>query len=128
MTFAILNRQLRYWTPICYPHPKTTLSTYYKILKNIVMNKKIITVVTAHQLTADTIATAIGATEKHDGYYLGNGYAVTWTNGGVIEAGFKSSERFILNSGMDPKLILAHNFEFVMRDYDALVELQQERT
>ncbi len=28
------------------------------------MNKKIITVVTAHQLTADTIATAIGATEK----------------------------------------------------------------
>lgn len=85
------------------------------------MNKKIITVVTAHQLTADTIATAIGATEKHDGYYLGNGYAVTWTNGGVIEARFKSSERFILNSGMDPKLILAHNFEFVMRDYDALV-------
>ncbi len=85
------------------------------------MNKKIITVVTAHQLTADTIATAIGATEKHDGYYLGNGYAVTWTNGGVIEARFKSSERFILNSGMDPKLILAHNFEFVMRDYDELV-------
>ena len=28
------------------------------------MNKKIITVVTAHQLTADTIATAIGATEN----------------------------------------------------------------
>ncbi len=85
------------------------------------MNKKIITVVTAHQLTADTIATAIGATEKHDGYYLGNGYAVTWTNGGVIEARFKSSERFILNPGMDPKLILAHNFEFVTRDYDELV-------
>ena len=66
------------------------------------MNKNLITVVTAHQLTADTIATAIGANEKHDGYFLGNGYAVTWTNGGVIEAKFKPSERFILNSGMDP--------------------------
>ncbi len=91
MTFAIRIRQFRHLTPKCYPHPKTTLSTYYIILKNIVMNKNLITVVTAHQLTADTIATAIGANEKHDGYFLGNGYAVTWTNGGVIEAKFKPS-------------------------------------
>ena len=41
--------------------------------------KNLITVVTDHQLTADTIARAIGANEKHEGYYLGNGYAVTWT-------------------------------------------------
>ena len=39
----------------------------------------LITVVTDHQFAADTIAKAIGANEKHDGYYLGNGYAVTWT-------------------------------------------------
>ena len=51
-------------------------------------HKNLITVVTDHQLTADTIAKAIGANEKHDGYYLGNGYAVTWTNGRVIEATF----------------------------------------
>ena len=47
--------------------------------------KNLITVVTDHELTADTIARAIGANEKHEGYYLGNGYAVTWTNGGVID-------------------------------------------
>ena len=36
--------------------------------------KNLITVVTDHQITADTIAKAIGANEKHEGYYLGNGY------------------------------------------------------
>ena len=54
--------------------------------------KNLITVVTGHQLTADTIAKALGANEKHEGYYLGNGYAVTWTNGSVIEATFKPDE------------------------------------
>lgn len=85
------------------------------------MNKKLITVVTAHQLTADTIATAIGATEKHPGYYLGNGYAVTWTNGSVIEATFKADQNLVLTSEMDPKLAFAHNFKFNMRNYDELV-------
>ena len=85
------------------------------------MNKKLITVVAAHQLTADTIATAIGATEKHAGYYLGNGYAVTWTNGSVIEATFKADQNLVLTSGMDPKLVFAHNFKFNMRNYDELV-------
>lgn len=85
------------------------------------MTKNLITVVTDHQLTADTIATAIGANEKHDDYYLGNGYAVTWTNGSVIEATFKPAERFVLSTNMDPLHVFAHNFRFSMRDYDNLV-------
>lgn len=86
------------------------------------MTKKILTtVITDHQLTADTIATAIGATEKHNGYYYGNGYAVTWTNGSVIEATFKPKESFVLSSDMDPMLVFAHNFRFAMRNYDNLV-------
>lgn len=69
--------------------------------------KNLITVITDHQLTADTIATVIGATEKHNGYYYGNGYAVTWTNGSVIEATFKPKESFVLSSDMDPMLVFA---------------------
>lgn len=72
--------------------------------------KNLITVVTSHQLTADTIAKAIGANEKHDGYYLGNGYAVTWTNGTVIEATFSPTESFVLSTTMDSRLVYAHNF------------------
>ena len=83
--------------------------------------KNLITVVTDHQLTADTIARAIGANEKHDGYYLGNGYAVTWTNGRVIEATFSPCESFVLSITMDCRLVYAHNFKFAMRDYDSLV-------
>lgn len=83
--------------------------------------KNLITVVTDHQFTADTIARAIGANEKHDGYYLGNGYAVTWTNGTVIEATFSPTESFVLSTTMAPRLVYAHNFKFSMRDYDALV-------
>ena len=83
--------------------------------------KNLITVVTDHQLTADTIARAIGANEKHDGYYLGNGYAVTWTNGRVIEATFSPCESFVLSTTMDCRLVYAHNFKFAMRDYDSLV-------
>lgn len=79
------------------------------------------TVVTGHHLTADTIAKALGANEKHEGYYLGNGYAVTWTNGGVIEAAFKTDESFVLSTTMDPRLVYAHNFKFAMRDYDNLL-------
>ena len=84
-------------------------------------HKNLITVVTDHQLTADTIAKAIGANEKHDGYYLGNGYAVTWTNGRVIEATFSPCESFVLSTTMDCRLVYAHNFKFAMRDYDNLV-------
>lgn len=83
--------------------------------------KNLITIVTDHHLTADTIAQAIGATEKHAGYYLGNGYAVTWTNGSVIEATFNPEQGFVLSSNMDPKLVYAHNFTFKMRDIDNLL-------
>lgn len=86
------------------------------------MTKKNLTlVVTGHQLTADTIAQAIGATEKHKGYYLGNGYAVVWTNGTLINAFFQPNESFVLSTSMDPKHIYAHNFKFEMRDYDYLL-------
>lgn len=83
--------------------------------------KNLITIVTDHHLTADTIAQAIGATEKHAGYYLGNGYAVTWTNGSVIDATFNPEQGFVLSSNMDPKLVYAHNFTFKMRDIDNLL-------
>ena len=83
--------------------------------------KNLTTIVTYHQLTADTIAKALGANEKHEGYYLGNGYAVTWTNGSVIEATFKPDERFVLSTSMDPRLVYAHNFKFAMRDCDELL-------
>ena len=83
--------------------------------------RNLITVVTGHQLTADTIAKALGASEKHEGYYLGNGYAVTWTNGSVIEATFKADESFVLSTTMDPRLVYAHYFKFAMRDYDNLL-------
>ncbi len=83
--------------------------------------KNLTTVITDHQLTADTIATALGANEKHNGYYLGNGYAVTWTNGSVIEATFSPDEAFVLASGMDPKLVYAHNFKFAIRNFDELL-------
>lgn len=79
------------------------------------------TVVTDNQLTADTIAKAIGANEIHDGYYLGNGYAVVWTNGRVIEATFSPNEKFVLSTSMDCRLVYAHNFNFAMRNYDHLV-------
>lgn len=83
--------------------------------------KNLITVVTDHQITADTIAKAIGANEKHDGYYLGNGYAVTWTNGQLVEATFSPEESFVLSTTMDSRLAYAHNFKFAMRNYDHLV-------
>ena len=83
--------------------------------------KNLITVVTDHQITADTIAKAIGANEKHEGYYLGNGYAVTWTNGQLVEATFSPQECFVLSTTMESRLAYAHNFKFAMRDYDHLV-------
>lgn len=83
--------------------------------------KNLITVVTDHQITADTIARAIGANEKHEGYYLGNGYAVTWTNGQLVEATFSPQECFVLSTTMESRLAYAHNFKFAMRDYDHLV-------
>lgn len=83
--------------------------------------KNITTVVADNRLAADTIARAIGANEIHDGYYLGNGYAVTWTNGNIIEATCKSGEPFITSSGMDARQMYAHHFSFAMRDYDNLV-------
>ena len=83
--------------------------------------KNLITVVTDHQITADTIAQAIGANEKHDGYYLGNGYAVTWSNGQLVEATFSPQESFVLSTTMESRLAYAHNFKFAMRDYDELV-------
>ena len=67
--------------------------------------KNLITVVTDHQLTADTIARAIGANEKHDGYYLGNGYAVTWTTGRVVEAPVYHCVSIDLYTTLDCRLV-----------------------
>lgn len=83
--------------------------------------KNIITVVTDHQLTADTIAKALGANSKCDGYYTGNGYAVTWTGGELVEATFSPDESFVLSTTLKPEHIFAHNFKFAMRNYDELL-------
>ena len=89
--------------------------------------KNLITVVTDHQITADTIARAIGANEKHEGYYLGNGYAVTWTNGEIIEAEYKHGEKFVMNSCQDMRQMYAHHFNFRMRNYDALLGWEKSK-
>lgn len=89
--------------------------------------KNLVTVVTEHKLMADTIAKAIGANEIHDGFYHGNGYAVTWTNGEVIEATFKPDEAFILASEQDPRQMYAHHFSFKMRQYDELVGYKKSK-
>lgn len=83
--------------------------------------KNLVTIVTDNRLVADTIATAVGATNQLDNYYLGNGYAVTWTNGNIIEATFKPGEKFILASGQDMRQMYAHHFSFAMRNYDNLL-------
>ena len=56
--------------------------------------KTLVTVVTANRFMAETIARAIGATSELEGYYHGNGYAVTWTNGEIIESEYKHGEKF----------------------------------
>lgn len=92
------------------------------------MNKKsLVTVVTENRLMADTIARAIDANEVHDGFYYGNGYAVTWTNGEIIEAIFKSDEPFILSSNQDMRQMYAHHFEFFVRDIDALLGWEKSK-
>ena len=89
--------------------------------------KSLVTVVTANQLMADTIARAIGANNLHSGYYLGNGYAVTWTNGEVIEAEYKNDEPFIMASNQDMRQMYAHHFTFKMRNYDALLGWEKSK-
>lgn len=83
--------------------------------------KTLVTVVTANRFMAETIARAIGATSELEGYYHGNGYAVTWTNGTIIEATFKPGKKFILSSGQDMRQMYAHHFSFAMRNYDELL-------
>lgn len=83
--------------------------------------KNLVTIVTDNRLVAETIARAVGATKEHDSYYHGNGYAVTWTNGCIIEATFKPGEKFVLASGQDMRQMYAHHFQFAMRDYDEVV-------
>lgn len=83
--------------------------------------KNLVTIITDNRLVADTIATAVGATNQLDNYYLGNGYAVTWTNGNIIEATFKPGEKFVLASGQDMRQMYAHHFSFAMRNYDELL-------
>lgn len=83
--------------------------------------KNLVTIITDNRLVADTIATAVGATKQFDNYYLGNGYAVTWTNGNIIEATFKPGEKFVLASGQDMRQMYAHHFSFAMRNYDSLL-------
>lgn len=83
--------------------------------------KNLVTIVTDNRLVADTIAKAVGATQDKESHYLGNGYAVTWTNGTIIEATFKPGEKFILASGQDMRQMYAHHFSFAMRNYDELL-------
>lgn len=89
--------------------------------------KKLTTVVADNRLMADTIAKAVGANQSHDGYYLGNGYAVTWTNGEVIEASFKPGEKFVLNSSQDMRLMYAHHFSFNVRNIDDIVGWEKSK-
>lgn len=84
-------------------------------------SKNLITVVTDTQYTADSIAKAIGATQHYENYYLGNGYAVVWTNGEIIEATFQPDKSFVLSTNMESRLVYAHNYKLTMRDYDNLV-------
>lgn len=83
--------------------------------------KNLVTIITDNRLVADTIATAVGATKQFDNYYFGNGFAVTWTNGCIIEATFKPGEKFVLASGQDMRQMYAHHFSFAMRNYDTLL-------
>lgn len=85
------------------------------------IQKNLTTIVAANHLMADTIAKAIGATSQHEGFYHGNGFAVTWTNGCIIEATCNTDESFIMSSNMDMRLMYAHNFSFKMRNYDKLL-------
>lgn len=85
------------------------------------IHKNLTTIVAANHLMADTIAKAIGATSQHEGFYHGNGFAVTWTNGCIIEATYNNDESFVMSSTMDMRRMYAHNFAFKMRNYDELV-------
>lgn len=89
--------------------------------------KTLVTVVAANRLMAETIARAIDATTEHEGYYHGNGYAVTWTNGEIIEAEYKRGEKFVMNSGQDMRQMYAHHFNFKMRNYDALLGWEKSK-
>ena len=70
--------------------------------------KNLVTIITDNRLVADTIAKVVGATHDKESHYLGNGYAVTWTNGTIIEATFKPAEKFVLSSGQDMRQMYAH--------------------
>lgn len=90
-------------------------------------NKNLITIVTDNRLVAETIATAVGANSQHDNYYHGNGYAVTWTNGCIIEATFKPDESFVIASRQELRQMYAHNFQFAMRNYDEIVGWEKSK-
>lgn len=89
--------------------------------------KTLVTVVTANRFMAETITRAIGATSELEGYYHGNGYAVTWTNGEIIESEYKHGEKFVMNSGQDMRQMYAHHFNFRMRNYDALLGWEKSK-
>lgn len=89
--------------------------------------KTLVTVVTSNRFMAETIARAIDANTYHEGYYHGNGYAVTWTNGEIIEAEYKRGEKFVMNSGQDMRQMYAHHFNFRMRNYDALLGWEKSK-
>lgn len=91
------------------------------------MKNQLTTVIAPFQLMAQTIAKAIGANEEHTGYYLGNGYAVTWTNGEIIEATFKPSQKFVMSSYQDMRQMYAHHFEFKMRNINAIVGWEKSK-
>lgn len=83
--------------------------------------EKIITIVADSHLMADNIARAIGATPAGEYHYAKEGYAVTWTNGSIVEASYNPKQPFILSDSMTPQQVYAHNFDFAVRDYDKVV-------
>ncbi|WP_288350224.1 hypothetical protein [uncultured Duncaniella sp.] len=83
--------------------------------------EKIITIVADSHLMADNIARAIGATPAGEYHYAKEGYAVTWTNGSIVEASYNPKQPFILSDNMTPQQVYAHNFDFAVRDYDKVV-------
>ena len=89
--------------------------------------KTLVTVVTTNRFMAETIARAIDANTYHEGYYHGNGYAVIWTNGEIIEAEYKRGEKFVMNSGQDMRQMYTHHFNFRMRNYDALLGWEKSK-
>lgn len=83
--------------------------------------ERIITIVADSHLMADNIARAIGATQASEHHYEKEGYAVTWTDGCIVDAAYDPKQPFIMSAGMTPQQVYAHNFNFSVRDLNDVV-------